>query len=224
MSVLDLGIKFAWFKAPDLEFWKWSRAAQRLWAWLKSTNHGNQTQFRFTDSELAKELGIGRRYVQYALQWLEEHGIIRRFKVYGPRNVAGRVIEIVIELAGKNPPAKPSPKAAQAPPRPTPAPPQTAEDTPRRKPGVPPTAEEILAGQAVAAGIRQAIAQSRQQTAPEPPARHPDQQSAPLKWRDSDASSTRPTEASPRPDSSSTPTRTRSSSPRSHAWMSSEPP
>ena len=116
---LGLGIKFAWFKAPDLEFWKWSRAAQRLWAWLKRTTHGDQTRFRVTDRELAKELGIGRRCVQYALEWLEAHGIITRWYEYGPRHVAGRVIEITIELAGKATPTRPA--APTNAPTPTPA-------------------------------------------------------------------------------------------------------
>jgi DNA-binding Lrp family transcriptional regulator len=143
-----LGIKFAWFKAPDLEFWEWTKAAQRLWAWFKRTTHGDQTQFRFTDQELAKELGIGRRCVQYALQWLEEQGIIRRFKIYGPRDKAGRVIEITIELAGKSnepkapPPSRPGPRGQTttatdpAPPAPQPEPqaedqPETTQDGPQ---------------------------------------------------------------------------------------------
>jgi DNA-binding Lrp family transcriptional regulator len=170
---LGIGFKVAWMKAPDLEFEEWTKAAQRLWLWFKKPIHGDQTRFRFTDRELAEVLGVGRRCVQYALEWLEEHHLIRRFKVYGPRDVAGRVIEIVIDLCGKEPTAKPPPGAPKPPPRPAPAPPPPAEAAPLRRPGEPPTPEEILTGQAVAAGIRQAIALSRLQaasTAPEPPA------------------------------------------------------
>jgi DNA-binding Lrp family transcriptional regulator len=166
---LGIGFKIAWMKTPALEFEEWTKAAQRLWLWLKKPTHGDQTRFRFTDRELAKELGVGRRCVQYALEWLEEQGIIRRFKVYGPRDVAGRVIEIVVDLCGRDPTPKPTPKAPPAPPRPSQAIPQPAEAAPRRKPGDTPTPEEILNGQAVADAIRQAIAQSRQDSAPPAP-------------------------------------------------------
>jgi DNA-binding Lrp family transcriptional regulator len=167
---LGIGFKIAWMKAPDIQFWGWTQAAQRLWLWLKKPTHGDQTRFRFTDRQLAKELGVGRRCVQYALEWLEEQGIIRRFKVYGPRDVAGRVIEIVIDLCGREPSAKTTPKPPPPTRRPAPAPPQPAETPHRRRLTDPPTPEEILNGKAVAAAIRQAIAQSRQDSAQTAPA------------------------------------------------------
>jgi hypothetical protein len=150
------GIKYAWMKTPDLEFHMWAQAAQRLWLWLKTPTHGDQTQFRFTDRQLAKILGVGRRCIQYALQWLEEHGIIRRWFQYGARDVAGRVIEITIELATKEPatkkPARPAPAAKGAP-----APPPVIK---KPEPEPEPTPEEIAATQAILDEIRKNAAQA----------------------------------------------------------------
>ena len=169
----ELGIKFAWFKAPDLEFWEWTKAAQRLWAWLKRTTHGDQTQFRFTDRELAEELGIGRRYVQYALQWLEEHGIIRRVKIYGPRHKAGRVIEITIELAGRaHTTAQAAARKPTAPAPPTGPLPTRQAPTTQPEPEPEPTPEEIRAAEDAMAQIRLKFAQQAAARNAKPEERH----------------------------------------------------
>ena len=70
---------------------------------------------RITDSEIAQACGRGIRWVQKALAQLldlEEDGVptpvIDRFRQYGPRHIAGRVIQIILQFAG---PAEPQPRA-----------------------------------------------------------------------------------------------------------------
>lgn len=88
-----------WFKAPFLGYHRWARAAQRVWEWLLRPSHGGRRQFKIRDWELARALGVGRRCIQFALYYLEHvAGVIRRWRTYGPDG--GRVVEVVIALAG----------------------------------------------------------------------------------------------------------------------------
>jgi hypothetical protein len=90
-----------WFKAV-FGFHSWPRAAQRLWELLTNPKYFGRALFCFTDRELCRLLGVGRRCVQWALYWLEHvAGVISRFRTYGPNG--GRRIQIRIKLAGKTP-------------------------------------------------------------------------------------------------------------------------
>jgi hypothetical protein len=90
-------------------------AGQRLWIYLwEKTGFGSRPA-RVTDRELAAACGRGIRWVQKALAQLlnlEEDGVptpvIDRFRQYGPRHLAGRVIQIIVRFAG---PAEPQPRA-----------------------------------------------------------------------------------------------------------------
>lgn len=107
---LPPSIAIAWFKAPSIEFWSLPQCVQRLWEWLRQVKHRGETRFKVKDWELAEKLGIGRSCVQKALRWAEQLGLIKRYKVYGPRN-HGRVIEIIINLAAPKPKQKATAKA-----------------------------------------------------------------------------------------------------------------
>jgi hypothetical protein len=103
--------------------WKWPQAAQRLWEFLKLPQHNGATKFKFKDWELTRELGVGRRCIQKALWWLQNVAmVINRYREYG--HDAGRVIEIIINLAGPTPKAPPKTKSDRTKARPTPARPE----------------------------------------------------------------------------------------------------
>lgn len=97
-----------WFKATT-EFWRLPQCVQRLWEWVKHVKHRGATRFKIKDWQLAEEMGVGRACVQKALRWAERLGLIRRYRVYGRDH--GRVIEIVFNLVGPKPKAKPATKA-----------------------------------------------------------------------------------------------------------------
>jgi hypothetical protein len=125
------------------EFDELGAAGQRLWLYLWEATRFGKTTARLTDGEIAKACGRGRRWVQKALSQLlnfrpvdadpDEPPIplIDRFREYGPREVAGRVIRIVVRFT--SPKAKEKDKAT---PRTKPAP------TPARPPQPSPAADE----------------------------------------------------------------------------------
>ena len=90
-------------------------AAQRLWIFLWEKTRFGTVPARLTDREIAQACGRGIRWVQKALAQLvnlEEDGVpmpvVDRFRQYGPRDLAGRVIQIIVRFAG---PAEPQPSA-----------------------------------------------------------------------------------------------------------------
>ena len=90
-------------------------AAQRLWIFLWEKTGFGTRPVRITDPEIADACGRGIRWVQKALAQLvnlEEDGVpmpvVDRFRQYGPRDLAGRVIQIIVRFAG---PAEPQPSA-----------------------------------------------------------------------------------------------------------------
>lgn len=90
-------------------------AAQRLWIYLWEKTGFGTRPIRITDRELAKACGRGIRWVQKAMAQLlnlVEDGVptpvIDRFRQYGPRELAGRVIQIIVRFAGQ---AEPQPSA-----------------------------------------------------------------------------------------------------------------
>jgi hypothetical protein len=90
-------------------------AGQRLWMFLwEKTRYGTRP-VRITDPEIATACGRSVRWVQKALAQLlnlMEDGVptpvIDRFREYGPRHLAGRVIQIIVQFAA---PAEPQPRA-----------------------------------------------------------------------------------------------------------------
>jgi hypothetical protein len=89
-------------------------AAQRLWIFLWEKTGFGSRPVRITDPEIAVACGRGIRWVQKALAQLVnlmEDGVptpvIDRFRQYGPRDLAGRVIQIIVRFAG---PAEPQSK------------------------------------------------------------------------------------------------------------------
>jgi hypothetical protein len=97
-------------------------AGQRLWIFLWEKTGFGTRPVRITDPEIAVACGRGIRWVQKALAQLlnlVEDGVptpvIDRFRQYGPRDLAGRVIQIIVRFAG---PAEPQP-GAKATTRPT---------------------------------------------------------------------------------------------------------
>jgi hypothetical protein len=119
-----------WFKAP-VDFAFWARMARRIWQWLKDRRRHRRREHRVTDRELARELGVTRRSIQrglWALQYL--YGAIVRRREHGPGG--GRVIEIILPLAGDDQQGKADPRKAKAkaPARPAAGPAPTAEPEP----------------------------------------------------------------------------------------------
>jgi hypothetical protein len=99
-----------WFKGPYIGYLEWRKCARRIWEWLKHPRFHGASEFKFTDGELAQELGVSRRTVQYGLWWLKQLGVIQTWWQYGPKG--GRIIEILITLASATPKPKPAPNAA----------------------------------------------------------------------------------------------------------------
>jgi DNA-binding transcriptional ArsR family regulator len=96
-------------------------------------------RFKFSDSQLAKWLNVGRRTIQKGLRQLEDLGIISR-----PRIDGSRVIAFLGELAGR---AKRAPNAStkkETKPTPT-TPPEPAPGAPELDPGPPLSPEEVAA-------------------------------------------------------------------------------
>jgi hypothetical protein len=131
-------------------------AARRLFLWLwRATNFGTEPR-RFTDREMAEGCGRSLRWVQKALRQLLGHGQIlgqdpdaesepkiRKWFVRGPREVAGRMIEIVRDFARPKdqPPAVPKPEGPPPPakaPRPAPSPPPASAVPPDPEEPIPP--------------------------------------------------------------------------------------
>jgi hypothetical protein len=120
--------KTRWFKAPDSEddpanpgdFDNWPRAARRLWKILLRQARKLGTKVIVLPVwKLAEVCGRGQRWVWKAFRQLLALGVIRRFWCDGRREVenrkghhgdVGRGTEIVIDLAGPEPKAKPAPK------------------------------------------------------------------------------------------------------------------
>jgi hypothetical protein len=143
LPILTPGVRFA---KVFPRFDELGAAGQRLWQFLWDKTRFGTVTARVTDREMAQACGRGIRWVQKALRQLldfEEDGtptpVIDRFRQYGPRHLAGRVIQIIVDFArpAETPAVtKPRPKAPATakpptPPPPTPAmPPPPAEPTP----------------------------------------------------------------------------------------------
>lgn len=86
--------------APSFSFLmsvlEWPRASRRVFAYLVDPGNGFGPEIRITSHELGAALGYGIRAIDQALAWLESRGVIRRWRRYGHREHAGRVIEIII--------------------------------------------------------------------------------------------------------------------------------
>lgn len=81
-------------------------AGQRLWMFLWDKTRFGTVPARVTDREIAQACGRGIRWVQKALRQLldlQEDGVptpvIDRSRQYGPRHLAGRVIQIIVDFA-----------------------------------------------------------------------------------------------------------------------------
>ena len=129
------------------EFDELGAAGQRLWLYLWEATRFGKATARITDREIARACGRGLRWVQKALSQLlnfrpADAGpddppipLIDRFRQYGPRDVAGRVIQIVVRFtpprAATKEKARPAnreaPKPAM-PPKATTATPEPPED------------------------------------------------------------------------------------------------
>jgi DNA-binding Lrp family transcriptional regulator len=117
-----------WFKAPDAEddpanpgdFDNWPRAARRLWKILLRQARTLGTKVVLLPVwKLAELCGRGQRWVWKAFRQLLGLGVIRRFWCDGRKEVenrqghhgeVGRATEIVVDLAGPEPKAKPQAK------------------------------------------------------------------------------------------------------------------
>jgi DNA-binding Lrp family transcriptional regulator len=89
----------------DNDNWPW--AARRMWKILQRMSRKlKSTRFTVTDWMLAEMCGWGLRWVQKALKLLQDMGVITRYYVYGRIGEAGRVVEIVINLAAKAEPKR----------------------------------------------------------------------------------------------------------------------
>jgi hypothetical protein len=118
-------------------------AGQRLWMFLWEKTRFGTVPTRVTDREIAEACGRGIRWVQKALRQLldfEEDGtptpVIDRFRQYGPRHLAGRVIQIIVDFAkpaDKPPQTKARAKATARTPNPAPAKPATPPPPPEPK-------------------------------------------------------------------------------------------
>jgi hypothetical protein len=143
MSVIELAAalpavpigqpKTRWFKAPDaeddpadaLDFDNWPKAARRLWKiLLRRVRITGSKVITLPVWKLAEMCGRGLRWVWKALRQLLELGMIRRFWCHGRIEVenrkghqgeVGRATEILVDLAGPEPKAKPAPKAKAKP-------------------------------------------------------------------------------------------------------------
>jgi hypothetical protein len=154
------------FPTPGLPFAKvFSRfdelgaAGQRLWIYLWHKTGFGSRPARVTDRELADACDRSVRWVQKALAQLlnfEEDGVptpvIDRFRQYGPRHRAGRVIQIIVQFAA---PAEPQPRAKAntrppAKPAATAGPPAATRATPTTSPDDQPPPSPELAREAVA--------------------------------------------------------------------------
>jgi hypothetical protein len=90
------------------EFDELGAAGQRLWLYLWQATRFGKAPVRLTDCEIAQACGRGLRWAQKALHQLlhfkpadskpedPEIPLIDRFRQYGPRHIAGRVIQIII--------------------------------------------------------------------------------------------------------------------------------
>ena len=114
-------------------------AGQRLWLYLWEKTAFGTRPVRLTDAEIAQACGRGIRWVQKALAQLldlEQDGeptpAIDRFRQYGPRHIAGRVIQIIVDFA--RPAETPPPTTTTTRPRPRPRPAATT------RPDAPPPA------------------------------------------------------------------------------------
>ena len=161
------------------EFDELGAAGQRLWLYLWEATRFGKTTARLTDSEIAKACGRGRRWVQKALAQLLNFRpadadpddppipLIDRFREYGPREVAGRVIQILVRFtspkAKEKDKATPRTKAAPTPARPTqpPRPTPAAAEPPEDPEQLRRAAAELRAAVAAAAAQDRQQAQAR---------------------------------------------------------------
>lgn len=137
-----------WFKGL-MGMVDWPKCVRRLWEWITHPVHNGARQFKITSRALARILGVGIRSAQMSLDMAAAMGLIERSRDYGPHG--GRVIVIVVELAGprsKTPP-KPGTHARNKAERKRTEPGQVPNVGPVRAPEPPelpePTAEEKAA-------------------------------------------------------------------------------
>jgi hypothetical protein len=139
LPIPTLGVRFA---KVFPRFDQLGAAGQRLWIYLWEKTAFGTRPARLTDREIAHACGRGIRWVQKALAQLldfEDDGlptpVIDRFRQYGPRHLAGRVIQILVDFAkpAEAPPVKRAEAKAKAK-TPNPAPPKPAAPPPPSEP------------------------------------------------------------------------------------------
>ena len=88
-------------------FWRIGKAGQRLFLELWFRLGFKPGHMRVTDWQIAGWCGMDLRWAQKALRQLLDvvvegvaRPLIRRYKVYGRRDVAGRVVEIIVDFVG----------------------------------------------------------------------------------------------------------------------------
>jgi hypothetical protein len=133
-----------WGKIPRW-FWRLGQAGQQLFIELWFKLGFRAGRLRITDRQIAEMCGRGIRWAQKALRQLLDaivdgvpRPLIARYRAYGPRDDAGRLVEIIVDFVGPEPRAKgrpaeapPTPTTApQAPPARAPEPPEPPEPTP----------------------------------------------------------------------------------------------
>lgn len=152
---------------PEGRWWRcfshiddWIRNTYKVMRYLIQNLVPGQTWVQHTSRVIAEAIGCSIRWVDAALNQLEEWGLIRRYWHYGPHwhpdpgRRSGRRIEITLApkgwFAGDAPTDKPKGKARAAPATTgrTPSKPYTAEELAR---AAPPSKEDEAAAEAAAA-------------------------------------------------------------------------
>jgi hypothetical protein len=149
MSAAALPIPGVAYRLVIPEFDELGAAGQRLWLYLWQASRFGKAPVRITDREIAQACGRGIRWAQKALHQLlhfkpadsqpedPETPLIDRFRQYGPRHIAGRVIQIIVpftkpkDATNEKAKAKPAGTTAAKPqptPKPTPAEPEPIQD------------------------------------------------------------------------------------------------
>ena len=158
------------------EFDELGAAGQRLWLYLWEATRFGKATARLTDREIAHACGRGRRWVQKALSQLLNFRpadadpddppipLIDRFRQYGPREVAGRVIQVIVRFtpprAAKKEKARPDNREAARPATP-PQPPAVTPEPPEDPEQLRRAAAELRAAVAAAAEQDRREAQTR---------------------------------------------------------------
>lgn len=151
---LRLGVGFA---KNFPRFFRLPQAGQQLWEVLWGLTHFGTIAVRVTDRKLAELCGRKLRWVQKALRQLlafddgagDPIPVIDRFFRYGPREEAGRMIQIIVPFVEAAAPAQSSARPSTPPRARGKSQPPVAPSKPAPPPAMVapvPTPEEIAAG------------------------------------------------------------------------------